>query len=44
MIGRLEGALKPEHFATRSASYTLFMDDNVILAPAQELKINYIIH
>ena len=42
MIGYFVGALEPEHFAGRSASYTYFFDDSVILPPAQELKINYI--
>jgi len=38
MIGHLVGALEPERFAGRSASYTPFFDDSFILSAAQELK------
>jgi len=44
MIGNLVGAIEPERFAGRSASYTRFFEDSFILSTAQELKINYIYH
>ena len=41
MIGHLVGTLEPERFACRSASYTQFFDDSLILSVSQELKISY---
>jgi len=41
MMGHVDGAIEPERFAGRRASYTQFFDDRLILLTAQEIKINY---
>ena len=41
MIGNFGGALEPERFADRRATFTQFFDDSLILPTAEELKINY---